>query len=134
MTKYRSKQKLKLPLHAIAHGRAGDKGNVSNISLIAYRDDAWPIIDNNVTESRVFELFRHLGVISVKRYELPKLKALNFVLDGILDGGVNSSRNVDRHGKSLSYVLLSRLILDVPIEALPPESPYLDPQFAWKSA
>ena len=134
MTKYRSKQKLKLPLHAIAHGRAGDKGNVSNISLIAYRDDAWPIIDNNVTESRVFELFRHLGVISVKRYELPKLKALNFVLDGILDGGVNSSRNVDRHGKSLSYVLLSRLILDVPIEALPPESPSLDPQFAWKSA
>ena len=134
MTKYRSKQKLKLPLHAIAHGRAGDKGNVSNISLIAYRDDAWPIIDNNVTESRVFELFRHLGVISVKRYELPKLRALNFVLDGILDGGVNSSRNVDRHGKSLSYVLLSRLILDVPIEALPPESPYLDPQFAWQSA
>ena len=133
MTKYRSKQKLKLPLHAIAHGRAGDKGNVSNISLIAYRDDAWPIIDNNVTESRVFELFRHLGVISVKRYELPKLRALNFVLDGILDGGVNSSRNVDRHGKSLSYVLLSRLILDVPIEALPPESPYLDPQSAWKS-
>ena len=65
MTKDRSKQMLKLPIHAIAHGRAGDKGNVSNISLIAYRDDAWPIIDNNVTESRVFELFRHLGVISV---------------------------------------------------------------------
>ena len=134
MTKDRSKQMLKLPLHAIAHGRAGDKGNVSNISLIAYRDEAWSIIDKIVTESRVFELFRHLGVISVKRYELPKLKALNFVLDGILDGGVNSSRNVDRHGKSLSYVLLSRLILDVPIEALPLESPYLDPQFAWKSA
>ena len=134
MTKDRSKQIFKLPLHAIAHGRAGDKGNVSNISLIAYRDEAWSIIDKNVTESRVFELFRHLGVISVKRYELPKLKALNFVLDGILDGGVNSSRNVDRHGKSLSYVLLSRLILDVPIEALPLESPYLDPQFAWKSA
>ena len=125
---------LKLPLHAIAHGRAGDKGNVSNISLIAYRDETWPIIDKNVTESRVFELFRHLGVISVKRYELHKLKALNFVLDGILDGGVNSSRNVDRHGKSLSYVILSRLILDVPIEAIPLESPYLDPQFAWKSA
>lgn len=134
MTKDRSKQMLKLPLHAIAHGRAGDKGNVSNISLIAYRDEAWSVIHKNVTESRVFELFRHLGLISVKRYELPKLKALNFVLDGILDGGVNSSRNVDRHGKSLSYVLLSRLILDVPIEALPPESPYLDPQFAWKSA
>ena len=134
MTKDRSRQIFKLPLHAIAHGRAGDKGNVSNISLIAYRDEAWSIIDKNVTESRVFELFRHLGVISVKRYELPKLKALNFVLNGILDGGVNSSRNVDRHGKSLSYVLLSRLILDVPIEALPPESPYLDPQFAWKSA
>ena len=134
MTKDMSKQIFKLPLHAIAHGRAGDKGNVSNISLIAYRDEAWSIIDKIVTESRVFELFRHLGVISVKRYELPKLKALNFVLDGILDGGVNSSRNVDRHGKSLSYVLLSRLILDVPIEALPLESPYLDPQFAWKSA
>ena len=134
MIKDRRKHMLKLPLHAIAHGRAGDKGNVSNISLIAYRDEAWSIIHKNVAESRVFELFRHLGVISVKRYELPKLKALNFVLDGILDGGVNSSRNVDRHGKSLSYVLLSRLILDVPIEALPLESPYLDPQFAWKSA
>ena len=134
MTKDRSKQIFKLPLQAIAHGRAGDKGNVSNISLIAYRDEAWSVIHKNVTESRVFELFRHLGLISVKRYELPKLKALNFVLDGILDGGVNSSRNVDRHGKSLSYVLLSRLILDVPIEALPPKSPYLDPQFAWKSA
>ena len=134
MTKDRSIQIFKLPLHAIAHGRAGDKGNVSNISLIAYQDEAWSVIHKNVTESRVFELFRHLGLISVKRYELPKLKALNFVLDGILDGGVNSSRNVDRHGKSLSYVLLSRLILDVPIEALPLESPYLDPQFAWKSA
>ena len=74
---------LKLPLHAIAHGRAGDKGNVSNISFIAYRDEAWPIIDKNFTESRVFELFRHLGVISVKRYELPKLKALNIIIDGI---------------------------------------------------
>ncbi|MEL7465069.1 MAG: hypothetical protein AAFN79_13445 [Pseudomonadota bacterium] len=93
-------------LHEIAHGRAGDKGDASNISVIAYRAEDWPLIREKVTETRVMELFAPLGATSVRRYELPNLMALNFVIEGALGGGVNASLAVDRHGKTLSYLVL----------------------------
>jgi hypothetical protein len=101
-------------LHEIAHARAGDKGNRLNISVIAYaQDDAWQIIREQVTTERVHELFRHRGASRVVRYELPKLQALNFVIDDVLEGGVNSALNVDTHGKTNSFRLLD-LALSVP--------------------
>ena len=104
----------KLPLHALAHGRAGDKGNTSNISVIAYRPADWPLIVEQVTAERVLALFQPFGATHVDRYELPKLSALNFVIRDALGGGVNSSLALDRHGKSLSSYLLSTFTIDAP--------------------
>ena len=88
-----------LPLHAIAHGRAGDKGDRVNISVIAYRPEFYDILTEQVTVRRVSKLFEHRAPVRVTRYELPNLRALNFVVDDVLEGGVNRSLNLDGHGK-----------------------------------
>ncbi|MEM9147346.1 MAG: hypothetical protein AAGC57_14225 [Pseudomonadota bacterium] len=118
---------ITLPLHAIAHGRAGDKGDTSNISVIAYRSEAWPHLMEQVTEPRVLALFAHLGASRVTRYALPQLEALNFVIETTLGGGVNSALGLDRHGKTLSFLLLGELELTIPRDAVPEGSPYLSP-------
>jgi hypothetical protein len=105
---------LTLPLHCIAHGRAGDKGNRSNISVIAYAPEFYPTIKEQVTADRVAHLFRHRGSIRVTRYELPNLEAINLVIDEALEGGVNRSLNLDGHGKALSFLVLS-LSVEIPI-------------------
>lgn len=97
---------VEAPLHAFAHARAGDKGERGNISVIPYDEETWEILLEQVTEERVLELFAHRGATAVRRYELPALKALNFVIDDVLQGGVNGSLNLDGHGKSLSFRLL----------------------------
>ena len=117
--------KLDLPVHAIAHARAGDKGDVSNISLISYLDSGWDNIFNLATEEKVYEIFKHLGATKVQRFELPYLKALNFVIQSALGGGVNSSLRLDRHGKTLSSHLLHELILPISEDMIPSNSPYL---------
>ena len=94
-------------LHSLAHARTGDKGNRSCISLIAYDAHHWAMLVEQVTEERVMKLFAHRRPSAVKRYLLPKLHAMNFVLDDVLDGGVNGSLNLDTHGKCLSSLLLS---------------------------
>ncbi|WP_354001697.1 AtuA-related protein [Caenimonas aquaedulcis] len=94
-------------LHTLAHARTGDKGDRSCISVIAYDARHWPTLVEQVTEDRVMQLFAHRRPSGVKRYLLPKLHAMNFVLDDVLDGGVNGSLNLDTHGKCLSSLLLS---------------------------
>lgn len=96
-----------IPLHRLAHGRAGDKGDTVNISMIAYRDEFFPLLIEQVTEDRVRHVFRHRHPTAVRRYLLPKLGAMNFVLENALDGGVNGSLNLDSHGKALAFLLLS---------------------------
>jgi hypothetical protein len=95
-----------LPLHRIAHARTGDKGNHSNISLFAYKPEHFEILVEQVTEKRVAELFAARRPTSVRRYLLPNLQGMNFVLENVLDGGVNDSLNLDMHGKALSFLLL----------------------------
>lgn len=114
-----------LPLHAVAHGRAGDKGDVSNVSIIAYLPQAWPHLLEQVTAERALAVFAHLGATACRRFELPNLYALNFVIEGALQGGVNASLGLDRHGKTLSYLMLGEVMVDVPPEAVPSDSPYL---------
>ena len=97
---------MRTPLHRIAHGRTGDKGNRSNISVIAWHPAFWPILVEQVTEDAVARQFADRRPTKVTRHLLPKLQAMNFVLDEVLDGGVNDSLNLDSHGKSLSYLLL----------------------------
>ena len=94
-------------LHSLAHARTGDKGDRSSISLIAYEPRHWPALVEQVTEERVAQLFAYRRPLAVKRYLLPRLHAMNFVLDGVLDGGVNDSLNLDTHGKCLSSLLLT---------------------------
>jgi len=95
-----------VPLHRVAHGRAGDKGNRLNVSVIPYDSGAYELIAQQLTERRVLEVFAHRGATGVKRYELPLLPALNFVIEDVLEGGVNGSLNLDGHGKSNSFLLL----------------------------
>ncbi len=95
-----------MKLHDLAHSRTGDKGNISNISLIAYRTGDYPRLAKQVTAERVHEWFASLGVTRVDRYELPQLGALNFVLHDALGGGVTTSTALDKHGKCLSSFLL----------------------------
>ncbi len=104
-----------IKLHALAHGRSGDKGNRLNVNVIAYDPRHWPVLLEQVTAERVAALFAHRGVTNVQRYELPRLGALNFVIEDALEGGVNSSLALDTHGKCLSYLVLDLDVL-VPIE------------------
>ncbi len=93
-------------LREVAHARAGDKGNRSNIALFVYDPQHYPVIVEQVTAERVRQHFRALASGPVTRYELPTLGGLNFVLDNALEGGVNESLNLDGHGKSWSSLLL----------------------------
>ena len=97
-------------LYDIAHGRTGDKGNRSNISVIAFDPAHYDTLVAQVTEARVAEAFAHRRPTGVKRYLLPRLAAMNFVIDEVLDGGVNGSLNLDSHGKSLAFLLLDLTI------------------------
>ena len=107
-----------VPLYRAAHGRTGDKGNRSNISVVAWHPALWPALVEQVTEARVAAQFVHRRPTRVTRYLLPNLHVMNFVLDGVLDGGVNDALNLDSHGKALSYLLLD-IPLQVPHELLP---------------
>ena len=98
---------MSVRLYDLAHARAGDKGNTSNISVIAYDDDGWEVIQRELTIDRVMARFRHLGAGPIRRYELPQLRALNFVIDNVLGGGVTRSLRIDPHGKSLSALMLT---------------------------
>jgi hypothetical protein len=120
-----SKGDITLPLHGVAHGRAGDKGNRSNISVIAYLPEAFPHLLDQVTEERVLALFRHKGATAVTRYELPNLMALNFVIDDALEGGVNGALCQDLHGKTLSFLLLGEVSVTLPRACVPAGSRYL---------
>ena len=93
-------------LYELAHCRAGDKGNTSTLSVIAYRAADFPLLARRVTAAAVA---RHLhGIVhgEIRRYELPQLSALQFVCEGSLAGGVTTSLALDAHGKALSSALL----------------------------
>ena len=99
-----------VPLHLVAHSRAGDKGNRSNISLIPYRAEVYPYLIEQVSGAKVLALLSPKRASSVIRYELPKLPALNFVIDNALEGGVNDGLCLDVHSKTLSSLLLTLCI------------------------
>mgnify|MGYP000578785056 FL=1 len=95
-----------MKLWDIAHSRTGDKGNISNISLIAYDPKDYALLKESVTAERVKEHFKGMVKGEVVRYELPNIHALNFVLDKTLGGGVTRSLALDKHGKTLGMALL----------------------------
>lgn len=102
-------------LRDVAHARAGDKGDISNLSLIAYRPDDYALLAHYVTPERVRAHFAGIVHGEVRRYALPALGALNFVMQQALGGGVTRSLALDAHGKCLGALLLA---MPLPSEAL----------------
>lgn len=99
-----------MKLRDLAHARAGDKGDTSNIALIVYDPAQFARVAGHVTAARVAAHFGDMVRGPVLRHELPHLGALNFVLHGALGGGVTRSLSLDAHGKSLSSSLLEMII------------------------
>jgi hypothetical protein len=97
----------------IAHARSGDKGDTANVGVIALKPEWYPVLAKHLTLERVRDHFRGVITGGVERYELPNLKALNFLLHGALDGGGTLSLKTDAQGKVFSTAML-RLVLDVP--------------------
>ena len=102
--------KRSVRLHEIAHARAGDKGDRSNVSLFAYDAADYAAIKAQITADRLKATFPALLKGRVERFELDHLFGLNFVMDRALEGGVNGSLNLDAHGKSWSFLLLGLTI------------------------
>ena len=109
---------MRLKLQHVAHVRAGDKGNTSNISVIAYADELYPLLKEQLTAERFKAFHREAITGEVLRYEAENLHALNFVAHGALGGGVSRSLSLDNYGKALSAAILG-FELDVPPELAP---------------
>ena len=104
---------MKRKLHEIAHSRAGDKGDTSILSVIAYRPGDFPLLREEVTAAAVKRHLAGIALGEVRRFELPHLHALQFVCEHALAGGVTTSLALDAHGKSLSSALLE-MEVDLP--------------------
>jgi hypothetical protein len=101
-------------LHELAHSRTGDKGDTSDISVIAYDPADYEFLRAHLTAARVREHFADIVRGEVDRYEVPQLSALKFVLHSALGGGVTRSLSLDAHGKSLGSCLLEMELPDPP--------------------
>lgn len=97
----------------LAHGRSGDKGDVCNVGLVAYDDAGYEILRREVTAERVKAHYGDLVKGAVQRYEMPRIRALNFVLNEALDGGGTLSLRSDHLGKVMYAWLLK---MDIPAQ------------------
>ena len=97
---------MKLELSRIAHARSGDKGDTSNIGIIAFHERHYPILLREVTPERVKAFFGEMVKGKVERFELPNLGALNFLMHEALGGGGTLSLRIDAQGKTLGAALL----------------------------
>jgi hypothetical protein len=103
----------RVPLREIAHARAGDKGDISSVAVFAYDPRHYPALKAQLTPERLRAEFGGVLRGPVTRYDLDGLHGLNFVMEAALEGGVNTSLNLDGHGKSWSFLLLG---LEVEVE------------------
>jgi hypothetical protein len=95
-----------IKLYDIAHSRAGDKGNISTLSLIPYNESDYEMLCEKVTIEKVKQHFSEIISGEIVRYEMPNISSLLFVCQEALAGGVTTSLRIDTHGKALSYKLL----------------------------
>lgn len=93
-------------LREVAYSRSGDKGDISNVGVIPYRESDYAWLCEELTVDRVRAIFGELVQGSITRYEWPGIKALNFVMEEALSGGVSRSLNLDAHGKSWGNLIL----------------------------
>ena len=104
---------MRVKLREIAHARSGEKGDTVNISVIAYREEDYELIEKQVTVASVRELFGPITKGEIRRYEVPNVGALNFVLEGALGGGRSRTLAFDESGKALSSLILT-MDIEVP--------------------
>ena len=109
-----------LPLYAIAHARSGDKGDGSNVGVLAYDEQAYEILRDWLTPERVRAHFAGIVLGQVERFEMPNLRALNFILHDSLGGGGSASLKNDAQGKTHGMALL-RMQVEVPDDYQPPD-------------
>lgn len=102
----------KIRLIEIAHGRSGDKGDTANIGIIAYTNEGYEIIKKYLTAEKVKEYFKGICFGKVERFEMPNIRALNFLLHNSLGGGGTISLRHDAQGKTLASALL-RMELEI---------------------
>jgi hypothetical protein len=98
---------MRVKLQHVAHVRSGDKGNTSNVSVIAYSDDLYPLIKAQLTAEAFKRFYRGVVNGAVERYEVDNIAALNFVAHDALGGGVSRSLCLDNYGKALSSAILA---------------------------
>ncbi|MCH8941970.1 MAG: hypothetical protein IIA48_05980 [Bacteroidetes bacterium] len=103
---------MKIKLKDIAHARSGDKGDTGNVGVIAYSDKEYEIIKKYLTVERVKEHFKGICFGDVERYELPNLRAINFLLHNTLGGGGTVSLKYDAQGKILASAML-RIVIEI---------------------
>lgn len=103
---------MKIKLLDIAHGRSGDKGDAANVGIIAYDEKGFEIIKSQLTTERVKKHFEGICLGEVERFELPNIRALNFLLHNTLGGGGTVSLKHDAQGKTLAAALL-RMELEI---------------------
>lgn len=111
---------MKVRLERVAHARSGDKGDGSNVGVIAARPELYPVLLEQLTEERVARHFREVCRGKVDRYEVPNLNALNFILHDSLGGGGTESLKTDAQGKTHAQGMLA-MEIEVP-DALVPEN------------
>ena len=111
---------MRVPLHLVAHARSGDKGDASNVGLIADSPALYEVIRGEVTAERVKAHFRQVCRGEVERFEVPNLLALNFLLHDSLGGGGTLSLKTDAQGKTHGQGLLA-MEIEVPAELIPTE-------------
>ena len=104
---------MKIPLSKIAHARSGDKGDAANCGVIAYKEEWYPLLRDQLTSERVREHFTGVCEGEVERFELPNLWALNFVLHNTLGGGGTVSLKLDAQGKVVATAML-QMEIEVP--------------------
>ncbi len=109
---------MRVPLYRVAHARSGDKGDGSNVGLIADSPELYEVIAKQLTAAAVKEHFRLVCRGEVERFEVPNLNALNFILHDSLGGGGTESLKTDAQGKTHGQGLLT-LEIDVPETLLP---------------
>jgi hypothetical protein len=100
----------RVPLREIAHSRTGEKGDDVQLSVIAYREDEYPVLRDQVTVEAVQSIYGPILESTIDRYEVPSIGALNFVLHNALSGGRSRTLAFEESGKALSSLILSLLI------------------------
>jgi hypothetical protein len=108
-------------LYAMAHARSGDKGDASNVGVLAYDDRGYEILRERLTPQRVKAHFREIVRGEVERFEMPNVRGLNFILHDALGGGGSASLQNDAQGKTHAMALL-RMRVDVPDDYEPPRA------------